>query len=620
GDVFGSGLLRSESVQLVAAFDHRHVFIDPNPDPEASYAERARLHDLPGSSWSDYDPDLISDGGGVWSRDLKQIPLTEQARRVLRVSDEWLSPPEVIRAILRAPADLLFVGGIGTFVKASGESNDDVGDRANDALRVNADDISARVVAEGGNLAFTQRARIQYARRGGHINIDAIDNSAGVDTSDREVNLKILLDQAIDQGRATHDEAGALLAAMQEDVAERVLRGVYLQTSALRQEAAQSSEAMQAYEALMIALEEDGQLDRVVEVLPSSSQMESRREAGAGLTRPELAVLLSAAKSDLAVRLLASDLPQDPYLAATLRGYFPRLAVERFDDLLDDHRLRRELVATAVANDIVNRMGITYANRTASELGSTRVEIVRAYWAARDVANADALWSGIEELDGEVDPTVQVTLKLGVDQMIDAFTRIYLRQGGVEDIASAVARDQPAFEEMEKSLLEVTSGRRGAARRAEAARLAGIGVHPALADQLASLGELGLVPDVAGVARSSGETVRHVTEVFLRLDEALPLNALHSRLERLTPSGHWQRWQHRGLIDELRDIRRAAAEQALSRSPSASPAEAVDALLAQRAAARERLDTLVRLIEREQEVDLSAVAVAVRALRDLLDA
>ncbi|MBA2529680.1 MAG: NAD-glutamate dehydrogenase, partial [Euzebyales bacterium] len=483
GDVFGNGLLRSEAVKLVAAFDHRDIFLDPDPDPAAAFAERRRLFELPASSWQDYDRDLLSAGGGVWSRTVKAIPLPEPVRRLLHVDAEQLSPPELIQAILRAPSDLLFAGGIGTFVKGSEESHAHVGDRANDAIRIDASQVGARVIGEGGNLAFTQRGRIQYARRGGRINIDAIDNSAGVDTSDREVNLKILLAMAEADGELDGTDRDELLAAMTDDVAARVLRDTYLQTWIVSQEVAGGPAGMEAYEALMVHLEAGGsegvagerqdggaevvagRLDREVELLPTTAEMERRREVGAGMTRPELAVLLGYAKVDLATRLIGSNVCDRNELQRVLAGYFPQLAVERFADRLPHHRLRRELVATVVANDLVNRMGLTYASRTAAELGCTLPDVAAAYWTAREVCDADDHWRSVEALDGRVEPSLQLELKAEVDRLVDAFTRSYLRHPG-GDIAETVTRDRPAFHELEKTV--AASGALG--RRADGAR------------------------------------------------------------------------------------------------------------------------------------------------------
>ncbi len=423
---------------------------------------------------------------------------------------------------------------------------------------------------------------------------------------------------------------------MSDEVADAVLRDVYLQTWAITQEQAGSPGGMEAYETLMADLERPddaavpggaagatatrgghvARLDRHVEVLPSTAEMERRRQAGAGLTRPELAVLLAYAKVDLSARLLATDLADQPFLQETLGAYFPRLVAERSPQCLAEHRLRRELIATVVANDLVNRMGITFVSRTAHELGTTAVDVVAAYWTARSVCDADAHWRAVEGLDGCADPALQLELKAEVDRLVDAFTRSYVR-AQVGDIGAAVALDRPAFHELEKAVAEGAFRRRG--DRVE--RFLDLGIEAEVAERVVGLGELTLVPDVAAVARSSGQQVRHVAEVFFRLTDLLPFDALGRRLRTIEPTGHWERWQHRGLLDDLRELRRAAAEQAIARHPDALAVEAVERFLAERAAAQDRVATVVAVLEHESDsAGLPAVAVGVRALREVVSA
>jgi len=638
GDVFGNGLLQSRAVRLVAAFDHRDVFLDPDPDPEASYGERRRLFELPGSSWQDYDRALLSPSGGVWSRTAKSVPLDDRLRSLLRVDAASISPPELISALLRMPCDLLYAGGIGTYVKASDETSGDVGDRANDAVRIDADVLGARVVGEGGNLPMTQRARVQYSRRGGRCNADFIDNAAGVDTSDREVNLKILLSGALAAGRLDASGRGSLLGALTDDVADGVLRDVYLQTWTLSQELALSPGGMDAYERLMADLEQDPAdatwLDRAVEFLPSTAQVEERREAGAGLTRPELAVLLAYAKRDLVQRLLATSLLDIDVLRGAVVDYFPALVLDRFGDLVHAHRLRRELLATVVANDLVNRMGITYANRTSHELGVAPHEVAVAYWVAREVTAADIRWRMIEALDDRCDPGLQLELKSEVDRLVDEFVRSYVREGVGAEIGAVVDRDRPAFATLEAAVGHVghvgSPGHRHE-RALAIERYLDLGIEDGLAVSVAGLDDLSMVPDVAAVARATDRSVLEVAQAFLQLGEELPLDALSRRLERVKPEGHWQRWQHRGLADELRDLRRAAAERALRAgaaqrsaqddgvsAASAAGSQAVTELLRDAALHLERVDVLVARVEREGEGSLDAIAVVVRTLREAL--
>ncbi|MEX0657607.1 MAG: NAD-glutamate dehydrogenase [Egibacteraceae bacterium] len=624
GDVFGNGLLQSSAVRLVAAFDHRHIFIDPDPDPAVGYRERQRMFELVGSSWADYDPSAISPGGGVWSRTAKSVPLPEAVRAMLSTDEQAMSPPDLIRALLGTPVDLLFAGGIGTFVKSSLESDADVGDRANDAIRMDATALGARVVGEGGNLAMTQRARIEYSRRGGHCNTDAIDNVAGVDTSDREVNLKILLRTAIDHGRLDRGDRDELLAAMTDEVGEQVLRDVYLQVSAISREVADSEHAMVAYDHLMEELSDEGRapvsrLDRDVEALPSTAEMQRRRAAGAGLTRPELSVLLGYAKVELADALLASSLPDWPPLEAGLSIYFPALVSDRFADLLGQHRLRRELVATVVANDLVNRMGITYVSRTRQELGSATDEVAAAYWAARTVTDADAHWRAVEALDQTATPALQRELAAEVVTLVDVVTRGYLRPAEPADLTDTIGRDRAAFTTLMASMASLGSPGRLGVRRGRIDRYVDLGVDEELADRIVTASELTFVHDVATVARFSGWSVPAVAEVFLTLSELLPFDVLAARVEQVPAESHWERWQMRGLTDDLRDLRRRTAARAIREGPPTTAVETAERFLATRTPASTRVDALVRRLQAEPDAGLEGVAVAVRALHELLD-
>ena len=626
GDVFGNGMLCSRALKLVAAFDHRHIFIDPEPDPEIAFRERERLFNTPGSTWQDYDADKLSSGGGVWSRTAKSIALPEEARGLLRLTDEEVSPPELVRAILRAPVDLLFAGGIGTFVKAARERDAEVGDRANDAVRIDASNLGARVVAEGANLALTQRARIQYVRRGGRCNTDAIDNCAGVNTSDREVNLKILLRIAEERGRLDTSARDALLAAMSDDVAGAVLRDSYLQTWAISQELHGRPGGLDAYEQLMVDLETAGgehadrtkmvagRLDRELEVLPSSTELRRRAETGAGLSRPELAVLVGYAKVDHRTRLLASELPDQAGLASVLEWYFPARAVSEYGDLLRRHRLRRDLLATVVANDIVNRMGSTYVSRVAHEFGCMAWEVAAAYLIARAVTRAEEHWRSVEELDGWIDTGLQLDLKAAVDRVVNACTRAYLR-AGTTDVAAGVERDAEAFTEFEKACVDLGPTDRRRARRDRVRTYTDLGIEEDLASRLVDLGDQVIVPDVAGVARRSKVSVRHVADVFFHLSDALPMERLFDRLVAYEPRGQWERWQQQGLLDELRETRRDAALQILLEFGDEPAPAAVADFVAARRERGERLDTMLSLLEREADDSLAPIAVTVRSLR-----
>ncbi|HZC14837.1 MAG TPA: NAD-glutamate dehydrogenase domain-containing protein, partial [Thermoleophilaceae bacterium] len=412
GDVFGNGMLLSQAIRLVGAFNHREIFIDPDPDPKTSWEERKRLFDLPRSSWSDYDRSLISAGGGVWPRTAKVIELSEEAQAALGVDRPKLAPNDVIRALLRAPVDLLWNGGIGTYVKASSETHGDAGDKANDSLRVDARELRCKVVAEGGNLGLTQRGRIEYALSGGRINTDAIDNSGGVDCSDREVNIKILLDAVVAAGDMTIKQRNELLVEMTETVADLVLKDNYEQSETLSMAEAQAPSMLEVHQRFMRALEVATGLDRALEALPDEEEIAERARDHRGLTRPELAVLLAYSKVYLYAALLDSDVPEDPYLSAELERYFPPPLPERFREPLREHRLKREIVATQVVNNMLHGGGTTFAFRLHEETGAPASEIARAYAVAREVFGMRPQWAAIEALDNEVKAEVQIAMLL----------------------------------------------------------------------------------------------------------------------------------------------------------------------------------------------------------------
>jgi glutamate dehydrogenase len=615
GDVFGNGMLLSEQIRLVAAFDHRHVFLDPAPDAGRALAERRRLFELPGSSWADYDAAAISTGGGVWPRSAKRVPLSEEAQSALGVEEESATPNEVIRAILRAPVDLLWNGGIGTYVKSSDEPNAAAGDRTNDAVRVDGAELRARVVGEGGNLGFTQRGRIEYALRGGRINTDFIDNSAGVDCSDHEVNLKILLGLAAARGGLTREERDGLLAEVVDDVVAHVLYDNYLQAQILSQEVARSPGRIDAYEDLMQWLEAEGILERAVEFLPSGEEMAERARSEGGMPRPELCVLLAYAKLSLKGELLASALPDDPYLVRDLARYFPAMVVERFGPLLAEHPLRRELVATIVANDIVNSEGITFVSRTVRETGATPAELARAYRIARETTGAVARWDAVEALDGVVDPVVQDELMSGVDWLVEKTSRWYLRNEPGADLQATIEDGRAGFAELSQAL-DVIGPEAWRARRAEtAARLTAKGVPPDVAHRHAFQGELVHAPDAIAVARKLALSPVEVARAFFLVGEALHVDWLEARLGELPGGSRWDRWALNAVEDDLLLVRREAAEKALEGAEGRRPEEAVEAWLAAHAEQRERLDRLMRQLEADGVRELSQLTVAVRKMR-----
>ncbi len=617
GDVFGNGMLLSDQICLVAAFDHRHIFIDPNPVPAAGYAERRRLFQLPGSSWDDYDRSRISAGGGVWPRTAKRIPLSPEARGALGVEAEALTPDEVIRAILRAPVDLLWNGGVGTFVKASTERHADVGDRANDGVRVDASELRCRVVAEGGNLGFTQRARVEFALRGGRINADFIDNSAGVECSDHEVNLKILLGLATQRGLVDPQERNRLLHEVEADVVRHVLYDNFLQAQILAQEAEQSPGRVEAYEDLMQALEREGVLERSLWALPSTDEMAERRRAGRGLTRPELAVLLAYAKRSLSAALLRSALPDEPYLELDLRGYFPPAVVARFGDLVAEHPLRRELVATVEANDIVNSMGITFVSRTVSETGAEPADVVRAYRIARDVTGAVSRWEAVEALVGTVEPALVGELMASVDRLVEVTSRWFLARAH-GDMGGVIARFREPFARLSEALPAVGREAWRRERERQVRRLVERGVPEEVARRHAFQPELVHGPDVVEVAEDSGRPVEEVARAFFLVGEAVNLGWLQSQLERLPAASRWHRWALQALEDELLLVRRLLTQRVLAEGTGRDPDAALEAYLSRRADSYRRLERFLRALAMEGVSDLAPITVAIRQIRTLI--
>src|SRR4051794_1699186 len=531
GDVFGNGMLLSEHIRLVAAFDHRHIFLDPDPaDPAAACAERRRMFELPRSTWADYDASLISEGGGVFPRTAKSIELSEQVRAALDVDAERLTPSELIQAILKAPVDLLWNGGIGTYVKASSETHADVGDKANDAVRVNGRELRARVVGEGGNLGCTQRGRIEFALAGGKINTDAIDNAGGVNCSDHEVNIKVLLDAVVEAGDMTVKQRNALLAEMTDAVAERVLRGSYTQTQALSLARAQAPAMLDVHDRFMRELEASGRLDRTLEALPDAETVAERRQAGQGLTQPELAVVLAYSKITLYAALLDSDLPEDPALTDELARYFPAPLPDRYGEEMARHRLHREIVATRVTNDLVDRAGTTFMFRLREDTGASHADIARASLVSRDVFEIRSLWREIEGLDGAVAADVQIEMMLSGRRMVERATRWLLRtRPRPLDIAAEVERFGAGARVVADALPRVLVDEEQETWRSRVASLAEQGVPEELAGRVASQGALFSALDIVEVAAATGREVADVAELHFRLGGRLHLHWLRDQ-------------------------------------------------------------------------------------------
>jgi glutamate dehydrogenase len=620
GDVFGNGMLLSEHIRLVAAFDHRHVFLDPDPDAAASFEERKRLFGLPRSSWADYDASLISEGGGVWPRSAKSIPLSDEARAALGIELEEATPNELIRAILRAPVALLWNGGIGTYVRASTETDADVGDKANDAVRVTAAELCCQVVGEGGNLGLTQRARIEFALADGGINTDAIDNAGGVNSSDREVNIKILLDAVVAAGDMTRKQRDKLLAQMTDDVVRLVLRDNGRQAQALSLAAAQAPSMLDVHQRFIRHLEHVARLDRELEALPSMETIEERRAAGAGLTRPELAVLFSYAKVTLFAELVDSNLPEDPFLSKDLARYFPQPLPERFGDAMAGHRLRREIIATHVTNSLVDRAGTTFVFRMHEETGAPASEIARAYAVAREIYAMPEFWAEVEALDHRVPAVIQTEMLLDARKLIERATRWLLRSGRRPlDIAAAVTDFEGGVDAIAGALPGILVDSDREAWDSRVAELASAGVPAELAARAASLGALFGVLDVVQVAVAAGEPIDAVAALHFRVGARLRLHWLRDRVAVLPRDDRWQTMARAALRDDLFVLHRELTDDVLRESPP--PGTSEERLAAWIAANRPPLDRCMGILDDIRAggtYDLTTLPVALREIRALI--
>ncbi|HVR29954.1 MAG TPA: NAD-glutamate dehydrogenase domain-containing protein, partial [Thermoanaerobaculia bacterium] len=620
GDVFGNGMLRSRQARLVAAFNHRHIFLDPDPDPERSFAERERLFRLPGSSWADYDAKLISEGGGVYTRLAKSIELSPQARDVLGIEEEKLTPAELVSGILRAPVDLIWNGGIGTFVKASTESHEDADDRANDAVRVDGREIRAKVVAEGGNLGFTQRGRIEYAMAGGRINTDFIDNSAGVDTSDHEVNMKILLNVQVAAGELTRKHRDQQLEAMTDEVAALVLRDNYQQALAVSVAEDHAVESIDPHGRMIRALEREGRLDRMLEALPLDEELAERKADGRGLTRPELAVLLAFAKIDLKADLLETDAPDDPYFVTDLECYFPSPLRGRFAEAIGSHRLRHQIVATAVINSLVNRTGPSFAYRIQDDTGAPTADIVRAYVTSRDVYRLRPYWQAVEELDAKVPCEVQAGLFHEAEKLLERASRWFIRRPGrTRDIAAAVDELGPGVELVRDRLDELLQPPDRARLEEATQTLESRGVPPDVARRAARLDLLFPALDVVDVARKLAVDVLPTAALYLRAGDQLGFHWLRSAIARIPAEVHWHRLAGSTAIDEIYVMQRAVTAAALAGAERGDPAAMLSSWMRRRAEAVARVRQIVTELKSAAAIDWAMVGVALREARALVE-
>ncbi|MQA05288.1 MAG: NAD-glutamate dehydrogenase [Streptosporangiales bacterium] len=624
GDVFGNGMLLSEHIRLVAAFDHRHIFLDPNPDAATSYAERRRLFEVPRSSWADYDTSLISTGGGVYPRAAKSVRISAEVREALGIETavEKMTPHQLMRAILCAPVDLFWNGGIGTYVKATTETHADVGDKANDAIRIDGNDLRSKVVGEGGNLGLTQLGRIEYAVSGGRVNTDFIDNSAGVDTSDHEVNIKVLLDSVVRAGDLTEKQRNDLLGGMTDEVAQLVLRNNYEQNVVLANSVKQNAQMLHVHIRYLRKLERDGHLDRKIEFLPNNKQLNDRRSAGSGLSSPELAVVLAYTKIVLTEALLESDLPEDPYLRNELYTYFPSALADRYRDTMDQHPLRREIIATCVVNNMVNRSGTTAVFRFQEETSASVADITSAYEVATEVFGLHDFWEDVEKLNHLVPLDTQLQMLLEARKLTERGTRWLLHHRRPPfDIENTITAYREGVRAIMPDMAKVLVG---SDLRSYAARRDGLtsqGVPNALAEWVAGFVPAFSVLDIVDVATSMELSVQEVAEVYFELADRLSVAALREKIIGLPRNDRWHTMARNSLRDDLYEAHKDLVRSVFAFSePGMSVDERVQAWAERNATAVARGRQQFEEIWDEDVFDMATLSVAVRAVRTLVSA
>ena len=611
GDVFGNGMLLSEHIRLVAAFDHRHIFIDPTPDTARALAERQRLFALPRSSWDDFDKSLISKGGGIYPRGAKSISLSPEARAALGIAAQELSPVQLLHAILLAPVDLIYNGGIGTYVKASYESHAQVGDKASDAFRVNGDELRCKVFAEGGNLGCTQNGRIEYAQKGGLIYTDAIDNSAGVDCSDHEVNIKILLGSVVEAGDLTFKQRNDLLASMTDEVGHLVLTDNYYQTQALDIATHRPLYVLDGQQRLMQWLEEHGQLNRAIEFLPPDEEIARRRARKLGLTAPENAVLLAYAKMSVFDELITSNLPDDPYFSRTLKAYFPQALTARFPDAIAVHPLKREIIATFITNTVINRTGATFVNYIASEAGATAADVIRAFTLAREIFALEPLWDQIDALDYQLDSQLQLDLLAKLNAIAQRASRWMLRiRAQSTDLPTLIERYQPAARELRANLADWLPQAARTRWQDATDALVNAGVAPALAQNLAALEFIFPALDLVDLAQTANTGLEQAARAYFSIDAELGLSGWRSQITRLPTDTLWQTQARGSARDEVYSIASQITAGLLLRG------EELGGWRDQHQPTIDRLCKLLSTISL-QGADLAPVSVALRELRHL---
>jgi glutamate dehydrogenase len=619
GDVFGNGMLLSKHTKLVGAFNHMHIFVDPDPDPETSWAERKRLFALPRSAWSDYGSTFISTGGGVFERRAKAIKLSPEMRKLFAIEREQVTPNELISAMLRADVELLWFGGIGTYVKASDETHVDVGDRANDAVRIDATELKARVIGEGANLGVTQRARIEYGFRGGCCNTDSIDNSAGVDCSDHEVNIKILLGDIEAAGDMTRKQRDQLLQKMTDEVAELVLRDNYLQTQAITVTHQLGAHLIDRTARFMRALERAGQLDRAVEYLPDDETVVERHKQGIGFARAELAVLQSYAKIVLYDEILSSDLPDDLYLRDELIGYFPSALRRTYSGQIGTHRLRREIVATVVTNELVNRVGLTFVHEVKEKTGMPAEDIARAYMIGCAIFGVSDLWQQIEALDNKIPAAAQSAMLIECGRLIERETVWFLREAARPlDIRGEIEAFVTGVGELIEGLEGLLSPADREVMVERTTRLTEQGVPDALARRIADLALLAPACDIVRIARGVGRPVAEVAKAYFDIGSRFGFDWLRRAAERLPRDTAWDKLAVTAVIDDLFGHQGQLTQRVLEAAGNGVAEGVIDDWAESRRPLVARTEQLLAELQSTGSPDFAMLAVANRQLKTMV--
>lgn len=620
GDVFGNGMLLSRHIKLVGAFNHRHIFLDPDPDPELSFQERQRLFQLPGSSWDDYQRKLISDGGGIYQRSAKSVTLTEPVKVLLGVKDNRLPPNELIHQLLKAPVDLLWNGGIGTYVKATSESHEEVRDKANDSLRVNGAELRCKVVGEGGNLGLTQLGRVEFALKGGLLYTDFIDNSAGVDCSDHEVNIKILLDQVVAAGDMTLKQRNSLLAEMTGEVAELVLADNYAQTQAISMIASEAPRRLNEHARFISWLEQQGRLNRTLEFLPEPKAIAERQLNNAGLTKPEIAILLSYSKMTYYEALILSSIPDDEYLDSELGNYFPQAIGTRFSNEMRQHRLKREIIATHLTNSIVDHIGPGFGFRMREEVGANIAGVTRAYLSVTRIFDTDELWRQLETMDNQVSASIQIEMMLFVSRMLERAVNWMLRyRSNVTAIRQVVDYFRPSVIELAESMPKPLAAPDRLDLNRRIKYLVGAGVPRDIARRTSAMVPLASALDIVEVARQSDNAVGLVASLYFHLGNELELEWLRMQISGLEVRTHWHNLANIGLANMLNAHQRELAAHILETARVSGSARR---MIAQWSTANaflvERHKRMINELKTHGSVDFAMLSVVINDVGGLL--